>query len=257
MVLGITYRVKSQFLLSKLVDVVFVKAESSGSTLCGEGIPIENYAVDKLSFSRLKAYCYYPPGLCGQSLHRGVHCTDCSGEECPFRADILSESEERIVPSLSRITDRPDSPSSVHPQNSGHGFSVVSDRTLNKHLTRLARVAFNQFGFLNHKPSTIRAHRISYLPSDYTQSSDTNCRSDNSQTSKNPIGSICRGDSSLQILFGMRLVVSVFLCVLGIVFVYFGNSNRLCVGAGFFCCVLGLPGLVVPVHREWFLCYGQ
>jgi hypothetical protein len=55
-VLGITYRVKSQFLLSELVDLVMVKAESSGSTLFGKGIPIENYSVDKLGISRLKAY---------------------------------------------------------------------------------------------------------------------------------------------------------------------------------------------------------
>ncbi len=77
------------------------------------------------------------------------------------------------------------------------------------------------------------------------------------QSSQNPIGEVCRGDSSFQILFGMRLVISVSLCILSIFLAYFGYTRRWCVWLGLIGMGLGLLLLLAPIHWEWFLCAGN
>jgi hypothetical protein len=74
------------------------------------------------------------------------------------------------------------------------------------------------------------------------------------QTGQNPIGEVCRSDSSFQILFGMRLVISVSLCILSIFLAYFGNARWWCVWGGLVAMGLGLLLLLAPIHWEWFLC---
>lgn len=61
----------------------------------------------------------------------------------------------------------------------------------------------------------------------------------------------------MDVLFGVRFVVSISLSLFGIFLVYFGSENRWCVGAGFACFTLGLILLVLPLHWEWFLCECQ
>ena len=84
-----------------------------------------------------------------------------------------------------------------------------------------------------------------------------------SQASQNPIGEVCRGESSFQILFGMRLVISVSLAICGILLIYFGASfTSNCAyqwsrWLGALILGLGLLLLLAPLHWEWFLCAGQ
>jgi len=77
------------------------------------------------------------------------------------------------------------------------------------------------------------------------------------QASENPIGEVCRSDSSFQILFGMRLVISVSLCIISIFLAYFGSARRWCVWLGCIGMGLGLLLLLAPIHWEWFLCASQ
>ncbi len=78
-----------------------------------------------------------------------------------------------------------------------------------------------------------------------------------SQPSQNPIGGICRSDSSFQILFGVRLVISVSLCIGSIFLFYFGSRKRWCRRLGISGLGLGLLLLLAPVQWEWFLCSDQ
>ncbi len=77
------------------------------------------------------------------------------------------------------------------------------------------------------------------------------------QTGQNPIGEVCRSDSSFQILFGMRLIISVSLCIFSIFLAYFGYARRWCVWLGLIGMGLGLLLLLAPLHWEWFLCASQ
>jgi hypothetical protein len=74
------------------------------------------------------------------------------------------------------------------------------------------------------------------------------------QSGQNPIGKVCRSDSSFQILFGMRFVVSVSLCILGIFFAYVRSADWWSGWAGGISMGLGTLLLLVPIHWEWFLC---
>jgi hypothetical protein len=106
-------------------------------------------------------------------------------------------------------------------------------------------------------PSTTRIHlsRRLFLNAKYREVSEK--ATNDSQSSESPIRSVCGSDSSFPILFGMRLVVCVALCVGSIFLGYFGSCNRLCVWLGFIGLSLGLILLVVPFHWEWFLCSKQ
>jgi len=77
------------------------------------------------------------------------------------------------------------------------------------------------------------------------------------QSSQNPIGEVCRSESSFQILLGLRLVISVFMCCGSITFVYSGPSRWWCLWLGCIGMALGMLLLLAPIPWNGVLCGKQ
>jgi hypothetical protein len=96
-------------------------------------------------------------------------------------------------------------------------------------------------------------HQVS-LSFDSPQGKTSQESANRSQSSQNPIGCVCGSESHFEIFFGMRLVVSVSLCIGCVFLVYFGSRRRWCGWVGISGMGLGMLLLLAPIQWDIVLC---
>lgn len=121
---------------------------------------------------------------------------------------------------------------------------------------RVRAVLCGRCGFAEFNPLPQRRRLKVSLPLDSVEREKSYDPPDNSQARQNPIRQVCRSESIFQIMLGLRLAVSLFLCTISLILAYFGHK-RWCVWLGAAGMSLGMLLLLAPLRWDWIICGKQ